>query len=67
MILESTVEATRWFGFYLIRLARKLCGFLEAEQGGRGRGRCGEVGCQDGIDYANIFICRNPNVLKEII
>lgn len=71
--LESAVERNQMFLLLLIliKLARKLCGFLEAEKGGCGWGRMGQVwgggGCHNGIDYANVFICRNANVLKEII
>lgn len=38
--------------------------------GGEGWVRVGQVwggGCHHGIDYANVLICRNTNVLKEII
>lgn len=67
-ILESAVEGNQMvlLLLILIKLARKLCGFLEAERGGCGCGRCGEGGCHHGIDYANVLICRNTNVLKEI-
>ena len=34
---------------------------------GTGGAGVGRQGCHQGIDYANIFIGRNMNVLKEVI
>lgn len=51
----------------LIKLARKLCGFLEDERGWCGGAGVGKRGCHPGIDSANVLIGRNMNVLKEAI
>lgn len=52
----------------LIKLPRKLCGFLEDERGGCGGGAgVGRRGCHPGIDSANVLIGRNMHVLKEVI
>ena len=61
-ILESAVEGNQMvlLLLLLIKLARKLCGFLEAERGGCGWGRCGGGGAvrggHNGIAYANVLI-----------
>lgn len=68
-MLESAVKGKQMvlLSLLLIKLARKLCGFLEAERDGAGRAGVERQGCHRGIDYANICIDRSMNVLKEVI
>lgn len=51
----------------LIKLARKLLASWRQKGTGVGGAGVGRQGCHQGIDYANIFIGRIMNVLKEVI